>query len=239
MRKFTKYPVTAAEGVKYAIAAMREGQLLGYVFNAAQSRGTYMLRISKSARKPKAYSSSAGAARALGQYKYANELYIYEDGSMPVMKYSRYLSKEFDDLKKWDDKIQLKVVPYGEAVEGSYTLDSIEKARATKIPGHVLLSMHSAILSMLESEYPRRDFQVMVQPDNNKSRPALDIAVESWESMPGATLAYKVYVDDPTVIYWGDNSVSEEDFDVDDNISEMIRERIHYYLNGVMKYAEI
>lgn len=125
------------------------------------------------------------------------------------------------------------------SVEGSYTLNSINRAREVKIPSHAIMMMHTAITTLLETEYPGRDFEVMVQPNNDEYRPAIVIVLESWEEYPDTRLTYKVYLDDPTVIYYGEEYTDESEFGVDSDLSEKIRVIVEKYLRPFMKYEEI
>lgn len=125
------------------------------------------------------------------------------------------------------------------SVEGSYTLNSINRAREVKIPSHAIMMMHTAITTLLETEYPDRDFEVMVQPNNDEYRPAIVIVLESWIDYPDIRLTYKVYLDDPTVIYYGEEYTDEYEFGVDSDLSEKIRVIVEKYLKPFMKYAEI
>lgn len=232
MKKFIKYPVHAAEGAQFGIVMYVSGEKRGYLSSAAQGRGTFMLRISTNIDHAKSYTTSAGAKRAFAQYKYATEIAVYDNTSMPVEKWLMYIKEDKPeyDWYKWDSRVELKVESLQQSVTGSQTLDSIEEARSRKIPAHIIMSMHTAILNLLEKEYPHRDFELMVQPNHDEYRPAIVIVVESWIEYPDTRLTYKVYLDDPTVIYYGEDYTDEYEFGVNADLSEKIREIVEYYL---------
>lgn len=125
------------------------------------------------------------------------------------------------------------------SVEASHTINSINKARQVKIPSHAIMMMHTDITTLLETEYPGRDFEVMVQPNNDEYRPAIVIVLESWIDYPDMRLTYKVCLDDPTVIYYGEEYTDESEFDVNSDLSEKIRVIVEKYLRPFMKYEEI
>lgn len=231
MKKFTKYPVKASEGQQFGIVMYVSGEKRGYLYRSTQSRGHYTLRVSTDISDAKTYPSLTSAKRAYANYKFATEIFVYDNSGL-LERWYMYLRDgyERDDLKKWDSRVEFKIEPLEQAVTGSYTIDSIEQARERKIPQHIIMAMHSDILSLLEKEYPDRDFELLVQPNNDEYRPAIDIVIESWIDYADTQLIYKVYLDDPTVIYYGEDYTDESEFGVDSDLSEKIRAIVEKYL---------
>lgn len=205
--------IHAAQDAKFAVAAFLNDNLLGYVFNAAQARGSYLLRVSV-IRTPKSYSSESAAAKAMSQYNHASELYVYEDAPMPVDRYYKYVTRPNDTVKRWDTGLSLRVVPLGEAIQGSSTIESIRWGKTAVVSESVLQGIMSDIQNHLDAVYPENNLQCFV--DLLKDYRGYQVFHVS--TAPATTfdpvLQYRVYLHDTTVAYMGDKATDESDIDV-------------------------
>ena len=232
-RKFTKYPVHGAEGAAFSIIMYVSGERHGYLYGASQSRGTFVLRVSTNIEDAKQYASASSAKKAYANYRYANEIFVYDNTSMPVEQWFLHLREgaENDKLKKWDSRVEFKIEPLQTTLTGSYTIESIEKARETEIQSFQITAMHSAIQGHLDYNYPDLYLFAYVREDRSEYRPSILVDI-SPVLEPNPVLKYKVYVDDPTVTYSVDGSCIEADLGVDPNLAEVVNSKVAKYLKS-------